>query len=562
MKNLLVAQILYKIADLLELQEQGSPFIPRAFRKAAATIEALQEPIEGIAKKNKLREIPGVGEGIAKKIIEIINTGSCKEYESLKKSTPMDYEELMKVQGLGPKKIKQLYQTLHIKNLKDLESAIKQGKISGLEHFGEKTQENLKQSLSFAKSPTRFLLSEAYPAAQEFKKYMQKKAQQVEIAGSLRRCKESVGDVDILAAGNKELADYFTKYKDVKKVLAKGETRSSVILNNGLQIDLRIIPKESWGAALNYFTGSKEHNIALRQIAIKHNRKLNEYGLFQGEEQIAGKTEEELYKKLGLKYIEPELRENLGEIESSNNNSLPSLIQLKDIKADFHIHTKYSDGSSTIQEIANECIKLGYKQIAITDHYGNLPIANPMNKKTIQKQWKEIELINKSSKIKILKGAEINIKLDGSLDIESEILKELDIVVASIHSGLNNNPTERIIKAMENKYVNIIGHPSGRLINKREASQLNYESIFDKAKSSSTILEINCSPERLDLESQQVKHAIENSCLISINTDSHSINSLNNMIFGVGVARRGWCTKNKVINTFSFEKLEKNLNKK
>ncbi len=560
MKNLLVAQILYKIADLLEIQEVE--FKPRAFRKAAMNIESLEQPIEELAEKNKLREIPGIGEGIEKKIIEILQTGTCREYEQLKKQIPVDFEELKKVGGLGPKKIKFLYKKLHIRNLKDLESAVNKGNLKGLEHFGEKTEENLKQALTFTKSSTRFLLSDAYAIAQDLKQYLQKKAKRVEIAGSLRRMKESVGDIDILVIGKQEIADYFTKYPEVKAVLSKGPTRSSVILNNGMQADIRIIPQKSWGAALNYFTGSKEHNIALRQLALKRKWKLSEYGLFKNKKQIAGKSEEELYKKLGLNYIEPELRENQGEIEASKNNKLPKLLELKDIKADFHIHTNYSDGSSTIKEMTEAAQNLGYKTIAITDHYGSLAIANAMDRKRIQNQWKEIDSINKTSKIKILKGAEVNIRLDGSLDIDNQILQELDIVIASIHSGLKNNVTERIINAMENKYVNIIAHPSGRLINKREPSIIDYQKLFDKSRETGTILEINSSPERLDLEGMQVKNAVENSCLLAINTDAHSINSLQSMKFGVGIARRGWCEKKNVINTFDFKKLIKLLEKK
>ena len=560
MKNHPVAQILYKIADLLEIQEVE--FKPRAFRKAAMNIESLEQPIEEIARNNQLQEIPGVGEGIEKKIIEILQTGTCKEYEKLKKQVPVNFEELKKVEGLGPKKIKSLYNKLHIRNLKDLESAIKKGKLQDLENFGEKTQENLKRALTFTKSSTRFLLPDAYNAAYELKKYLEKKAERVEIAGSLRRFKESIGDIDILVIGKPEIADYFTKYKDVKAVLSKGPTRSSVILNNNLQADIRIIPKQSWGAALNYFTGSKEHNIALRKLALKHKWKLSEYGLFQKNKQIAGKTEEELYKKLGLNYIAAELRENQGEIEASHNHNLPQMIELKDIKADFHLHTNYSDGSSSIKEMADSAQKLGYKTIAITDHYGSLAIANSMNSKRIRKQWLEIDRLNKKSKIRILKGAEINIKLDGTLDAENEILQKLDIVIASIHSGLKNNVTERIIKAMENKYVNIIAHPSGRLINKREPANLDYQKLFDKSRKTGTILEINSSPERLDLEGMQVKNAVENSCLLAINTDAHSISSLQSMKFGVGVARRGWCEKKNIINTFDFKKLIKLLEKK
>ena len=330
-----------------------------------------------------------------------------------------------------------------------------------------------------------------------------------------------------------------------------------------MQADIRLIPKQSWGAALNYFTGSKEHNIALRIMALKKGYKLNEYGLFRKNKFIAGRTEQELYKRLGLRYIQPELRENLGELEASRNNQLPKLVELKDIKTDLHVHTKYSDGTSSIQEMVDEARRLKYHSIAIADHFGSLKIAGSMDRKSIQKQWREIDSLNKSlNNFKIFKGAEVNIKLDGSLDIDNSTLKELDIVIASIHSGLKNNPTQRIIRAMENTHVNIIAHPSGRLLNKREGSVLHYEKLFRKAKATSTILEINSTPDRLDLDGINTMHAIGKNCRIAVNTDAHSASSLHFIIFGVGVARRGWCSKQAVINTFNLKKLEKILGKK
>ena len=400
MKNLLIAEILYKIADLLEIQEVD--FKPRAYRKAALNIEAMNEPIEDYYKQGKLKEIPGVGEGISKKIEEIIKTGTCREYEKLKKQVPVDFESLMKIEGLGPRKIKLLYQKLKIKSIQDLEEAIQEHKLSRLEGFGEKTELNLQQSLGFfRKSKGRFLLSEILPIAEDIKDYLKKKSSRVEIAGSLRRFKETIGDVDILAIGEKELIDYFTKYKNAKKILAKGSNKSSVLLDNGLQVDLRLIPRKSFGAALQYFTGNKEHNIHLRILAQKKGLKLSEYGLFRGNRIIAGRTEEEVYKKLGLHYIEPELREDSGEIEAAKN--LPILIQLNDIKGDLHTHTKYSDGNDTIEEMAKQAINLGYEYIAITDHYGSLKIANAMNSSRIKKQWKEIDTLNKKTPEKYLK---------------------------------------------------------------------------------------------------------------------------------------------------------------
>ena len=561
MKNPLVAQILYKIADLLEIQEVE--FKPRAFRRAAASIESLEEDIEELARKNKLQEIPGVGEGISKKILEIIQTGTCKEYEQLKKEVPVDIDGLMKVEGLGPKKIKFLYKKLHIRNLKDLEAAVKLHKLQKLEGFGEKTEQNFAQALGFIKkSSGRFLLSYSFHIAQDIKQYLQKKAKKVEVAGSLRRWKETIGDVDILAVGNQEVMDFFTKYKETAKVLARGETRSSIMLSNGLRADLRLVPERSFGAALNYFTGSKEHNIELRKIAIKKGWKLNEYGLFRGNTQIAGKTEEEVYKKLGLQYIEPELRENQGEIEASRSKKLPILVQQRDIKADIHVHSTWSDGSASIEEMAKAAMALGYEYLAITDHFNNPRIANPLDKKRLEQQGKEVDKLNKKySGFIILKGAEVNINLNGSLDIDAKTAQQLDIVVASLHSGFKNNPTARILKAMENRYTTFIAHPSAREINKREGASLDYKRIFMAAKETSTLLEINASPERLDLDSINAKHAQEDHCQLIINTDAHAPTSLQYMKFGIGVARRAWCSKKNIANTQAlpqFRKIIKN----
>lgn len=559
MKNLLVAQTLNKIADLLEIHDVE--FKPRAFRRAAISIGSLEEDIEILAQQNKLLNIPGVGEGIAKKIIEIIKTGTCREYERLRKEIPVDVDALMKVEGLGPKKIKILYKKLHIRNLKELESAVQRHKLQKLEGFGEKTEQNILQSLGFVKkSSGRFLLSDAWHIAQDLKSRVQKKAKKVEIAGSLRRWKETIGDVDILAVGPQNLLQDFVHYKDVVKILSQGPTRSSILLNSGMQADIRIIPEKSFGAALHYFTGSKEHNIALRKIAMQKGWKLNEYGLFRGKAQLAGRTEEEVYRKLGLRYIEPELRENQGEIEASRNNKLPALMQQEDIKADLHLHSTWSDGSASIEDMAAAAKSLRYEYIAITDHYGNLKIANAMNRKRMENQWQEIDKLNKKfSPFTILKGAEVNINLDGSLDIDAKTAQEIDIVIASLHAGFKNNPTQRIMRAMENRYTTIIAHPSAREINRREGAPLDYQKIFDKARETSTLLEINASPERLDLDSIHAKHACENQCMLVINTDAHATASLPFIKFGVGIARRAWCSKKNIANTQTLPQFRKNF---
>ena len=561
MKNLKIAQILYQIADLLEIQEVE--FKPVAYRRAAQSIENLSEPIEEYAKEGKLDDIPGVGKGIASKIEEILKTGSCQELKKLKKQVPIDVENLLQVEGVGPKTIKILYKKLHIKNLKDLEQAAQKGKISTLEHFGKKTEEQILQGLEFVKKSTgRFLLGDIYPLAEELKSYLKQKSSCVELAGSLRRFKETIGDLDILAVGDKKIVDHFVQYKDVKKVLWKGPSKASVVLENGLQVDLRMISKELFGAGLMYFIGSKEHSIALRKIAIKKGYKLSEYGLFKGKRTLAAKTEKDIYSRLGMEYIDPELRENTGEIEAAQQKKLPSLVTLQDVKGDLHMHSTWSDGNNSIQELAEACKKKGYDYLAITDHFGNLRIANSLNRKRIVQQWEEIDSLNKKlEKFTILKGAEVNIKLDGSLDIDPLTLKELDYVIASIHGGFKNNVTSRIQKAMENPFVCAVAHPSGRLLNRREGTELDYEKLFATSLKTGTFFEINSSPERLDLDSVHAKEAIMSGCKLLINTDAHSLDSLNFMRLGVGTARRGWCEHKHVLNTLSLTQLQKVLKK-
>src|SRR3989344_3030139 len=544
MKNLVVAKVLYKIADYLEIQE--ADFKPIAYRRAAQNIENLSEPIEDYAKNNKLEDIPGVGKGIAYKIEEILKTGTCNELEKLKEQIPVDVEGLMSVEGIGPRKVKVLYKKLKIKNLKDLEIAAKQGKIRKLEDFGEKSEKNILEGLSFVKKHKgRFLLGDALLIAEDVRDYLLIKTKKAVIGGSLRRFEETIGDVDVLTVGDEKLVEYFLKYKDIAKVLAKGETKCSVMMDNGMQIDLRLIKDNQFGAALQYFTGNKEHNIELRKIAIKKGYKLNEYGLFKGNKIIASKTEEEVYKNLGLNYIQPELRTNTGEIEAAKKK-LPRLVELKDIKGDLQLHSKWSDGNDDIQAIVDNAKKLGYGYVAITDHFGSLRIANSLNSKMIRKQWKEIEKLNKNSKVVILKGAEVNIKMNGELDIDLQTLKELDYVIAAVHNGLKNDVTKRILKAMENKYVNSIAHPSGRLINKREGYALDYEKLFNKSLETGTVFEINSNPERLDLDWMHVKEAVNLKCKLLINTDAHSTDSMNFMKFGVGVARKGWCENKNI----------------
>lgn len=539
MKNQLIAQIFYNLADLLDLQ--GVQFKPRAYRRAALSIESLGEDIENI--KN-LRSIPGVGEHIEKKIIEIIKTGKLKYYEKLKKQTPIDIESLNSIQGLGPKKIKLLYKKFKVKNISDLKKIIKQHKIKEL--IGEKTEKNLEESIDFARKKSKgFLLGFIWEDALSIKNNLKKQSfvSKVEIAGSFRRRKETVNDLDILVSSNQPLKviNFFTNIKGIKKILAKGTTRASIITNDDLQMDLRVIKENGFGAALQYFTGSKLHNIHLRKIAIKKGYKLSEYGLFKNDRLIVSKTEKEIYNKLSLPYIEPELREDRGEFEKQ-----PSLIKLEDIKGDLHIHTNYSDGENSIKEMVEKARSLKYKYLGITDHFGSLKIANSMDLKRFKKQKQEINKIN----FNILHGIEANIKADGSIDAPNDL--DVDYMIGSIHAGFTNDKekqTKRILLAMDNEKIKILGHLTGRLLNKRRGYDLNFDKIFEKAHKNNIAIEVNSFPDRVDLDDLLIKKAIEHKVQLAINTDSHSTDNMEFMKFGIFQARRGWAEKKNVINT-------------
>ncbi|MCH8003294.1 MAG: DNA polymerase/3'-5' exonuclease PolX [Nanoarchaeota archaeon] len=570
MKNHEVAELLRNIAQLLEIKNELI-FRIRAYEKAALVIENLDEDIEDVWKQGKLEDIPGVGEALTKKISEFLETGKLEYYEKLKKQVPVNMEELGKVAGLGPKTIMKLYKELNVKNLKDLEKAAKQKKIENIEGLGETVEENILKSIEFAKSTgNRFLLGTALDIAEDIKDILKKfkEVNNVEIGGSLRRRKETIGDIDILITSKNpaKVIDFFTKMDDVEDVLAKGPTKSSVRLKEGLQADLRVLPEKIYGAALLYFTGSKQHNIVLRKIAIKKRMKLSEYGVFNKKTNklLAGKTEEECYKKLGLRYIEPEIREDGGEIELAMKNKLPKLIGYNDLKGDLQMHTKYSDGNNTIMEMALASKKLGHEYICITDHVGEtFKITNSLNEKRIKKQRIEINMVNKKLKgIVILQGGEVNIRDNGSLDLKDNVLKELDIVLAAIHSGFKN-PKEkinkRIIRAMENPNVDIIAHPSGRLINQRPAIEWDFDEILEKARQTKTVLEVNASQERLDLKDVHVSAAVKAKVKLSIGTDSHETDQLRNYKLGIATARRGWAAKKDVINTYSVKDMLKLL---
>ncbi len=569
MKNQEITAIFFEIADILEMQ--NVQWKPRAYRKAAMAIESLSEPIEDVYKKGgkkALEAIPGVGENIAKKIEEIIKTGKLHYFEKLKKSMPIDVEALGAVPGLGPKKTVQLYKKLGIKNLDDLKKAALQHRIRHLPGFGEKTEEEILKGISLAKrAGERMLLGLALPVAKEVKSYLEKSkaVKAAEPAGSLRRRMETIGDIDILVASNKPktVMDYFTAVPSVRKVLAKGSTKASVWVENNLQVDIRVIKPKQWGSALQYFTGSKQHSIELRKIALKKGLKLSEYGVFKGKRVIASKSEEDVYRALGLPYIEPELRENRGEIEAARHSKLPRLIGYDDIKGDFQMHTTYSDGNNGVEEMANAAKRLGYGFIAITDHVGALAIAHAMSKKTIERQFREIERIQKKfPRLRIFKGMEVDIKKNGQLNAASDVLRKADVVYGSIHHGFKGAEREnsnRICKAFENKYIQILGHPTNRKINERNPIALNLDTVFEKAKQNNIALEINAMPNRLDLNDVNSKAAIETGCKLAIGTDAHSTEHLRYIELGIATARRAWAEKKNIINALPLKKLERFL---
>ena len=574
MKNQEVAQILFEIGEFLELRE--IPFKPAAYQQAAIAIDNMEEDIFDLYKKEGLKglqKLPGVGKSIAEKIEEFLKTGKIKYLKELKKESPIDLENLTKVEGLGVKRIKQLWKELGVRNLKDLEKAVDDHKVAPLFRFGEKTEQNIMDSIQFLKQGRgRFLLREIIPEVsrieEKFKKI--KGVVNMSVAGSTRRRKETIGDVDFLVAVKdttdkyivEKIMNTFVSMDDVVKVVGKGETKSSIKTKKGLDMDLRLVPESSFGAALQYFTGSKEHNIALRRIAMKQGYKLNEYGLFKGERKIKGGAEEEIYEKLGMEWIPPEIRENQGEIEAAIKREVPSLIELKDMKGDFHCHTSWDGGENSIEEMAEKAISLGYEYLGIADHTQSLKIENGLDEKRLLEQRKEIDSLNKSFekkgiKFKVLQGSEVDILKDGSLDINDKTLKTLDYVSVSVHSNFKmgkREMTKRIIKALENPHVSILNHPTGMILGKRGEYEVDIDAVLQAAKENNVALEMNSY--RSDLGYQTAKAAKEMGIKIVIGSDAHNKKELEDMKFGVFQARRGWLTKGDVLNASSLKDLK------
>ncbi|HVM76718.1 MAG TPA: DNA polymerase/3'-5' exonuclease PolX [Candidatus Paceibacterota bacterium] len=585
--NAAIAEILRQIGEYLDMQKV--PFKPRAYEKAAQVIDALEEELAETYKiggKKALLEVPGIGMSMAGAIEELIKTGKIKQYEELKKSTPVRLDQLAKVEGLGPKSIQKLYQELGVKNLADLEKAAKAGKIAKLEGFGKKSEEKILKNIGFAEqSGQRFITGYMLPRIRSIVARLEKVSgvKKVTPAGSARRRKETIGDVDILVVADSEKSTQdvmkaFVSMADVINIIAEGPTKSSVKLRAGINVDLRVVPAESYGAALNYFTGSKEHNVALRRIAVEKNWKLSEWGLFKikggrgpasvgttsrgskDEIMIAGKTEEEVYAKFGMDYIEPELRENTGEIEAALAHTLPKLIGYGDLQGDLQIQTDWTDGSASIEAMALAAYQKGLKYIVITDHTKRLAMTHGLDEKRLLQQMAEIDRVNKklAGKIKVLKGTECDILKDGSLDLPDDLLAKLDVVGVSVHSYFNlprAEQTARVLRAIDNPNVDIFFHPTGRLINKRPPIDIDIDAVIDLAKKTKTVMEVNSFPERSDLKDEHVRKCVELGVKLSIDSDAHAIAHYALLENGIAVARRGWAEKKDVINAWPVEKM-------
>ena len=579
MENKDLARIFSEIADILEIQE-GNPFRIRSFRRAAQIIRDLSFNGAHASQEEpeKLRSISGIGEGTISNIREIAETGRNQEFEELKKEIPPSLLTLLELQNLGPKKIRLLWKNLNITTIDELEKAAREEQVRSLAGMGEKSEAKILKAIQDHRLlQGRFRLDDGIEICQGLMEdlRMRVKVKRIAAAGSVRRRRETVGDIDILVTCETpaEVINAFTEYGDVKEVLAKGDTKASVVLGRGLQADLRVLEDESFGAALQYFTGSKAHNVALRERAKRMGYKINEYGLFRldnGEEKdppekVAGESEEDIYRLLKLSPIPPELRENRGEIEKAEIDRLPDLIKLEDIRGDLHMHTKATDGRNTIQEMAAAGIHAGYQYIAITDHSKALAMARGLDEKRLLDQIEEIDRVaSQISEIHILKGIEVDILSEGELDLSDEVLSRLDLVIASVHSRFNLSRKEmtlRICRALENPNVNILAHPTGRLLTRRAPYQVDLEQVIKTARENRVCLEINAYPARLDLSDVHCRMACDQGALISINSDSHNLQMFRYIEYGVFTARRGWLEAKDVINTFPLEELTRVLKK-
>jgi len=571
MNNKEIAQIFRTIADILEIKDENF-FRVRAYRRAAQNIENLTRDLKEITAAQQEIKIPGVGVDLKAKIEELVSTGDLDYFKKLKKSIPQGLLQIMSIPGVGPKKTKLLYEQLGVKTVAGLEKAVKRHALLDLFGMKEKTEENILKGIELIKQKQeKILLSEAQEIAAKVITQLKKLKQvrKIQAAGSLRRMKETVRDIDILVSANSsaKIMKAFTVLSLVKDVSVSGQTKSSVVTENNVQVDLRVVKPEDFGAALCYFTGSKEHNIRLRELAKKKGLKINEYGVFtiKNGKKIAGVKEKEVYAALKLSFVEPELRENKGEIEAAGKKALPELITIDDINADLHVHSEWSDGTRSVFDMAKEAKRRGYKYMVISDHSQGLGIARGLSPQKLDEHISEIKSLNKKLKgFKILCGSEVDIKSDGSLDYNDDVLKKLDVVLAAVHSGFKQSRdqlTMRIIRAMKNRYVNIIAHPFGRLINERPEYDFDFEEVLSVAKKTNTALEINSYPKRLDLDDNHSRRAKQKGVMLAINTDAHQEEQMDFMRLGVGVARRGWLEKKDVLNCLSCRDFLKRIKK-
>ncbi len=563
-KNKILSEMFDRMADALEFLDENR-FKVIAYRKAARVLEDYPEDIEEVYRRGgikALKAIPGIGDRIAKKIAEYLETGRMSKYEEVMSQVPQELLTLLDVQGIGPRTLRLAYEKLGVRTIEDFKRVLEDGSLAKLPGMGPKKIENIKKGLElYEKMRDRIPIGLAFPLVNEIIELVGKlpEVKHISACGSFRRMKETVGDLDILTTGKdgRKIIDYFVHLPGVTRVLAAGDTKGSAIFHDRYQVDLRVVPEESYGAALQYFTGSKQHNVHLRTIAKSKGLKISEYGVFRGSEKIAGRTEEEVYAAVGLDWVPPELREDWGEIEAAMAGKLPHLVEMKDIKGDLHVHSKYSDGTATLEEIAEKAKEMGYEYIAVCDHSVSAKYAHGLDIDRLMEKVERIKELNrKLDGVKLLAGTEVDILPDGTLDYPDEVLKELDFVVASIHIWRKDeDATERIIRAMENPYVHVIGHPTGRLISQREGYQVDIDRVIEKAAETGTALEINAYYDRLDLRDVNVRKANEMGVKLSIGTDTHNIGQLWMMVLGVGTARRGWSTPDAIINTMSYEEL-------
>ena len=564
-----VEAVLLEYADLLSILS-SDPYKPRAYEKAARAVGGYANDIAGMDLKEILK-IPSVGKSIGEKVHEFLQDGKIATLEELRGQIPPGVREMIEVPGLGPKKAMVLFQDLGIASVEDLRRAIKKGRLAGLKGFGAKTEENIRRGIErLAQTGGRVVSSVAMDLAEYFVERLgaRKDIRRIEYAGSLRRMAETIGDLDLLVASDDpiDVMDAFTSVGVVERVLAKGDTKSSVLTREGLQVDLRVVPLEAWGAAMIYFTGSKAHNIRIREMAVRKGLKLNEYGLFDAAsaELIVARTEEEVYAKLGLPWIAPTLREDRGEVEAALDGKLPDVLTRKQIRGDLHTHTNLTDGLATLEQMLETASGLGYAYYAVTDHAPNLAMQRMTDEKMLTQRGELRSLQARFPKMTLLHGSELNIDAAGEVDWGPEFLEGFDICVASVHSHFNQSKddmTRRIIRAMENPYVHVIGHPTGRKINQRPPVEFDLDAVFEAAARTGTALEVNGYPDRLDLRDEHILWARRHGVKFAVDTDSHATTHLDLMRYGVATAQRGWLTEDDVINAWPLAKLQRFLRK-